>query len=1051
MRKIGLIVLLAAFFCELHGQAIPDNIFFEHIPVPGTIKSSLTEDIVQDEYGMMWIAKDVLYRYDGKEFRKYDVISNDSSLFSAREITMLYWDTPEHRLLIGTRNFGVVEYRYENDRLERLPTRHGRPIVSDIARTPSGILVTSMTSGFFQLRGDTLMRADSLSGVKWPSRMLVKNNDVWVSCQNEVVVVKGSKIAQRISFETIPALAGGNVRASCVHFDHLGHLWIGTERDGIAVLDTTTMQVVKSFPHNQYPFYNAIVRISQDRDKLFWIATKGDGLVAYSSETDKFKQLISNDRTPGSIKGDHCTSTFIDQSGVMWVGTSGEINKYDKDQVKFAHFSHDPYNSNSLSDDNIRGLFFDSDDKIYACTSAGFLNLVDRRKNLVERYKPTFSGPPVTPLCIASYDKDNLLIGSNKGLLLFNKVTHRFSYFTPLESLTRGYNVRQVIHHRKNIYLLLRGSVVRYQTETGKVTSFNERHNIKGASALTVDHRNRLWAGIEGGVAYMGDSAGKCNIITLTQDEVRPDSSFFLALSLEQVGNQMWVNSFNNGVYVIDLDQNPPRLTERITTRTGLIDNTVYATIPDNNDNVWITHNSGLTRYNLHDHKFIHFSVSEGLQGEEFNRLAFASTYTGEIAIGGTNGINVFAPGKISIKTAIARVRLVDVTAFAVRSFDAGPMYVPLLDGLSQLKVAHDYNSLRFSFFVPDYREPSRIEVSYKLEPFDKDWVATDKFYTHTYANLLPGTYTFAVKAVSLSGDETVSTVRINVTPPYWKTWWFLGLAAVVVSFLVYSVIYSRIQSNKRETRRLEALLKSRTREIEQSREELANLNRKKDLIFSILSHDLRSPLTTLKGFLGLLIDNSDSLTKDELQKYATNIRNSVTTSLDLIDNTLFWSLSQTGNIQCVPTHVPVGPLFDKIRNLYQLTADKKQITINYMSVNGLAVHADENMVYVLLRNLVSNAIKFTPEMNSISIDAVQQGALVSIRIKDHGVGMTQQEVENIFTLDNPIVKKGTSSEKGTGLGLLLCKKFVEVNHGKLLIESKPGEGSSFTVILPAA
>jgi signal transduction histidine kinase len=108
-------------------------------------------------------------------------------------------------------------------------------------------------------------------------------------------------------------------------------------------------------------------------------------------------------------------------------------------------------------------------------------------------------------------------------------------------------------------------------------------------------------------------------------------------------------------------------------------------------------------------------------------------------------------------------------------------------------------------------------------------------------------------------------------------------------------------------------------------------------------------------------------------------------------------------------------------------------------------------MVYVLLRNLVSNAIKFTPEMNSISIDAVQQGALVSIRIKDHGVGMTQQEVENIFTLDNPIVKKGTSSEKGTGLGLLLCKKFVEVNHGKLLIESKPGEGSSFTVILPAA
>jgi signal transduction histidine kinase len=245
--------------------------------------------------------------------------------------------------------------------------------------------------------------------------------------------------------------------------------------------------------------------------------------------------------------------------------------------------------------------------------------------------------------------------------------------------------------------------------------------------------------------------------------------------------------------------------------------------------------------------------------------------------------------------------------------------------------------------------------------------------------------------------------------------------------------------------------LNLRTREIEQSREELENLNKKKDLIFSILSHDLRSPLTTLKGFLGLLIDQSDALSREDLHRYATNIRNSVTTSLDLIDNTLFWSLSQTGNIQCTPVSVPLAPVFEKIKGLYQLTAEKKHLTLNFPPTNGLAVFADENMIYVLLRNLVSNAIKFTPEMNTIRVDVLVNGDEVSVSVKDSGVGMTSDEINKLFLFDNPMVKKGTSSEKGTGLGLILCKKFAEANKGKLLIESQVGVGSVFTVVLPKA
>jgi signal transduction histidine kinase len=541
------------------------------------------------------------------------------------------------------------------------------------------------------------------------------------------------------------------------------------------------------------------------------------------------------------------------------------------------------------------------------------------------------------------------------------------------------------------------------------------------------------------------------NVVKFDHDHIRPDSSAFFPLSIQAIGNNLWVNSFNNAIYIIDQTLDPPRVTERLTSDVGLPDNTVYASIPDGMGKVWISHNSGVSSYDEHSHQFTHFSVSEGLQDEEFNRLAYFKSPSGEIMLGGINGLNIFDPTKIKLPELNLSVKLIDAISYPLNKPSVVGNEHSLIKLKGQLQLPFDNNSLQFSFFVPDFHEPIRHRIRYRLEPFDATWIDADRLTSGTYTNLNPGNYTFTVKVTDPAGREAVDKVDIIITPPYWKTWWFMTLFGIGCSLLVTSIIFSSVQSSRREKARLEELLKVRTHEIEQSREELENLNRKKDLIFSILSHDLRSPLTTLKGFLGLLIDHSDSLSKADLQRYATSIRNSVTTSLDLIDNTLFWSLSQTGNIQCTPTSVQLTSVFEKIKGLYQLTAERKHLTINFPNTNGLAVFADENMVYVLFRNLVSNAIKFTPEMNTIRVEAYDNGEDVSVSIKDSGIGMTSEEINKIFLFDNPMVKKGTSSEKGTGLGLILCKKFVEANRGKLLIESKPGVGSVFTVVLPKA
>lgn len=1036
----------------LCAQALPDNIFFEHIAVPGTIQSSLTEDVFQDPYGMLWIGKDALYRYNGRDFRKYDMILPDSGLFSTREITRITWDDRNARLLVGTRNYGLVQYDYRTDQLKKLPSRDGVPIISDIRVNGSDVLVTSFTSGFFKLVNDTLVQLHNFSEVRNPTEMAVAGKDIWVGCVNQVIAVRGNTIRKRISLEEYKEYYPNAIRSSALMFDHRGYLWIGTERDGVITIDTATMRLVRKFSPRDPPFYNSITSIAQDKANLIWITTKGGGIVLYSPETETYRQVHRTDTEEGSLTGENITSVCVDATGIVWIGTVGDLNKYDRNKVKFQHYYHDPKDPNSLSDDNIRNVFQDEQDVIYVATSAGYLNSIDRKTNTIRNYRPRIKDSKglLTPLSIASYNPDVLLVGSSEGLLQFDKRTKTFSWFQPLKKITMGFPVRQIIKRGKEYVFTMRGHVVSYQSDTKKTTIYNSAQKINVASAICFDNQNRLWIGTHDGVVYSDRQRENFNLIRLEHDKDRPDSSFFMALSLQPVGNSLWVNSFNNAIYIIDLTLDPPRWTEKISEVNGLPDNTVYASIPDNNGKIWISHNSGLSSYDGQTHEFMHFSVSEGLQDEEFNRLAFFKSPSGDIMLGGINGLNVFNPASIKLPDMNLSVRMIDVTSYQVKKQGMGIPH-SIINGDDYLHLPFDDNSLQFSFFVPDYHQPARYRIRYRLEPFDAAWIETDKFTSGTYFNLNPGNYTFTVRVISPTGQTASDVVNVTITPPYWKTWWFLGLAGLVCSFFVYSVIHSSVQSTKREKIRLEQLLTMRTREIEQSREELENLNRKKDLIFSILSHDLRSPLTTLKGFLGLLIENSDALSKEDLQKYATNIRNSVTTSLDLIDNTLFWSLSQTGNIQCTPTTVPLSPVFEKIKGLYLPTAEKKHLTLSFPAVNGLAVHADENMLYVLLRNLVSNAIKFTPEMNTIRVDASGSGEEVSVSVKDSGIGMTAEEINKLFLFDNPMVKKGTSSEKGTGLGLMLCKKFVEANKGKLLIESQVGVGSVFTVILPIA
>ncbi len=244
-------------------------------------------------------------------------------------------------------------------------------------------------------------------------------------------------------------------------------------------------------------------------------------------------------------------------------------------------------------------------------------------------------------------------------------------------------------------------------------------------------------------------------------------------------------------------------------------------------------------------------------------------------------------------------------------------------------------------------------------------------------------------------------------------------------------------------------LKKSRDMIIEQ-KQELENLNKSKDKFFSIISHDLKGPFTGSIGLSELILERPDEFEKDEVINIMQKIFNAQKLQLALIENLLDWSRIQTGRIEYVPLVLNIKGIIENIFKTLGSNANTKSIELLNSIPNDLTVIGDDFMITTILRNLISNAIKFTPNNGKIEAFTNIETKILNINIKDSGVGMNQQDVDKLFRIENHYTTLGTSKEKGTGLGLILCKEFAEANKGDLSVKSEKGLGSTFILSLNA-
>lgn len=237
--------------------------------------------------------------------------------------------------------------------------------------------------------------------------------------------------------------------------------------------------------------------------------------------------------------------------------------------------------------------------------------------------------------------------------------------------------------------------------------------------------------------------------------------------------------------------------------------------------------------------------------------------------------------------------------------------------------------------------------------------------------------------------------------------------------------------------------------ELQRTRKNLEKSNLTKDKFFSILGHDLKNPIGAIRGLADELVQNIDEFDTDEIKDFSERILKNSDKVCQLLQDILEWSRLQGNKIEYKPSVLNLGEVINTSINLLSLNAKKKNINIEMLVKEDMEVYADYNMLNTVIRNLISNAIKFTYENGEIIITANMKEDLIVISVKDSGVGIEKENIGKLFNIGSNFSTKGTQKEEGTGLGLMLCKEFVERNGGSIFVESEYGKGSCFSFTVP--
>lgn len=855
-----------------------EKVIIEHISSEEGISNNLIYCITQDSKGFIWFGTMFgLVRYDGINYKTYRFDPLDTNTLSNDDIISVYEDR-DSNLWVGTYNGGVNKFDRHSGVFKRYisnPDVQGSlsdNTVWTIFQDSKGVMwfgtenggLGRLENGKFKSFKNDAANSESISGNNIRSIAEDNEGNLWLG-----IAGKGlnkfdpqKNTFKKYSHDSLNSnsLSGNTVTA--VFTDKEGIIWAGTG-SGLNRFDKSKNEFIRfqRDSMNEYSISNNyILSVKEDGSEHLMIGTQ-DGLNRFEKATGKFKKYNIFPERPHSRES---IIAFIkDRSGVIWASSylSGLHKIYEKHE-NFASF---------LPANNVKSIYRDNSGTTYAGTSNG-LEVIDINGNNIITFLHEKNNPnSISSNDINSISEDNagnIWIGTVNGLNKFNvtskNFTHYFSGKADENSLSSN-NILKVYTDRSGtLWIGTDNGLDRMDANSGKLIHYRnnpyDKNSLSENTVLSIyqDINNLLWVGTYKGLNKLNTETGMFK--HFMQDPGNPTaiSNNYVFSFCEDVNGNFWIGT-GGGLNIFDKES---ETFFHFTEKDGL-PNSVIAGIEESGDgSLWLSTNKGLSQFSIKNRKFRNYYYEDGLQSNMFNTGSYFKTDKGEMLFGGINGYNKFNPTDI-----IENKYSPDVILTSLTKYEGNNNIKKDISFEKETEINYSDNLIKFGFASTDFSNPEKNEFAYRLEGFDKDWIYTGNSAEAVYTNLDPGKYIFKVKATNSDGiwSEKISSIIVNVNPPYWKTWWFYSLMILVTGGTVFLIYNYRLRQKVKKIIEIEKI-KERERELMREQasrdyhDELGHKLTRISMYSRRINKKLRPSANGLTNDLNSIVETSNSL-----------------------------------------------------------------------------------------------------------------------------------------------------------------------------------------------
>ena len=1110
-RRFLIIPFLLMFFLETsfaqQNKFQISNTKFEHITNSDGLMHNSIRFSFQDSRGYMWFGtNNGLYKYNGYEFKIYNnELGNKYSLIGNR-ITSISEDS-SGKVWIGT-NKGLCTYNRDSDSFVRdlynseissyfnfhnfINTIFIDTLDNIWLGTPQGLYNLKKSSKGFKLSVfKTSNQVDGLAS-NYISCITQYKEGLLIGTPNGLNKLEFSDDDQ-VKITRIKNNVIGSVNIKSLFVDSDLSIWVGT-LNGLHKIETSidnTFNVYTNYLaeiENSFA-NNSINTIHQVDSSTIWIGTLNSGIFELNKDENVVKIYQQNPRNIYNLKSNDINNIFKDDFGVVWVSTNrGGVSKLNLNKNKIDHFKNNDFNSNSLSGNLINTIFEDSNQNVWIGTFKTGLNLLmnnSKEKEFIHFNKADVGSNNIHAICEDNYG--NIWLGSKSDGITQVQVqkgkiskTARFTKENTNNALMVNNVTIMYKDKRGDIWMgggpnsgLIRLTPNKEFGKLPQITQFQKlKENTNSLTSNYVfsiyeDSQNVLWVGLNGSglVKIIRDENN--NPIHYTRIMGREEypsglnNNQIFAIHEDNYQN-IWIATFGGGLNKIlkeEINKKHPKII-KYKQENGLPSNEIYGILEDKNQNLWISSNSGISKYDIENKTFTNLGLKDGLQALNFRKGAYFKGRNGMMYFGGINGFNSFNPNSFVKNEVPPKVEL---TGFKLFNNEVGVGEKILgkavlnknISETNEIVLKHGHNSFSFEFSAMHYASPNQNNYMYMLDGFDKDWISTSsKRRFVTYANLDSKDYVFKVIASNSDNvwNSNARELKLKVLPALWKTWWAYTIFILFTIFLMW--LFRRnilVRAEYRNSLKIEKLEKNK----------IKVLNKMKLEFFTNISHEFKTPLTLILGPLQNLLKMEivDSKLKESLLIMDRNANY----LFRLINQLMDFRKAETNQLKVITSKGNLVDFCEEVVLSFNVLANEKHLNLSFESSESeLIVYFDWDKMDKILNNLISNSIKYTPDSGNIkvSLSFINNGiskrsnvldvrSEIEIIVEDTGVGIPKNQISKVFKRFYQVEDSNKSNSFGSGVGLALTKKLIDLLQGHIKVKSNHNEGSQFIVRFP--